>query len=147
MKPISTCFLLIALIGNVCCSQESSPKAKEAPKEEKAKAPDWLTHVDVQEANKLIKSKTPPIILDIRTDFEIKSGIIPGAKTANYYAKDFEEQVAKLDKEKPIMIHCRSGGRSKESLPIFKKLGFKKVYHMDGGILAWQKAGFPIDKE
>ena len=147
MKPITTCILLISLLGNVCCSQESTSPAKETPKEEKPEVPDWLTHVNAEEAKKLIQSKKPPTVLDIRTSFEVKSGVIPGAKTANYYAKDFEEQLAKLDKEKPIVVHCRSGGRSKESLPIFKKLGFKKVYHLDGGILAWQKAGFPIEKK
>ena len=146
MKPITTCFLLISLFGNIYCSQESSTPAKETRSNETSKESEWLTHVNAKEANELIQSKTPPMVLDIRTSFEVKSGIIPGARTANYYAKDFEEQVAKLDKEKPIVVHCRSGGRSKESLPVFKKLGFKKVYHLDGGILAWEKAGFPIEK-
>ena len=40
-----------------------------------------------------------------------------------------------MDRNKPVIVHCRSGGRSTESLEIFRELGFKNVYHLDGGIM------------
>ena len=51
-----------------------------------------------------------------------------------------------MDRNKPVIVHCRSGGRSTESLEIFQELGFKNVYHLDGGIMAWEKAGFALIK-
>ena len=139
---IPTYFILsMAFLISVCCSKET-PKEKESGKKE-----NWLTHVSAEEANNLLEKKPRPLVLDIRTPFELKSGTIPGAFPANYYDKDFEARIAKIERTQPIVLHCRSGGRSKESLAIFKKLGFQKIYHLDGGILAWEKAGYPIEKK
>ncbi|MFP6881875.1 MAG: rhodanese-like domain-containing protein [Roseibacillus sp.] len=54
--------------------------------------------------------------------------------------------MGKLDRNKAYLVHCRSGGRSTNSLGVWKKLGFKRVYHLDGGFLAWQKAKLPVEK-
>jgi rhodanese-related sulfurtransferase len=43
-------------------------------------------------------------------------------------------------------VHCASGGRSTHSLALFKKHQFQSIYHLDGGIKAWQKAGLPVEK-
>mgnify|MGYP001242343052 CR=1 FL=1 len=54
--------------------------------------------------------------------------------------------ITDIRRGKMVIVHCRSGGRSTRNLPVFKKLGFKKVYHLDGGILAWEKAGYPLTR-
>ena len=47
--------------------------------------------------------------------------------------KDFAKKLAKLDREKTYLMHCRSGGRSTASLPVWNRLGFKNVLHLSGG--------------
>ena len=130
----------LVTIGCAKDSDSSSSKKDSGSKE-------WLTHVNAKQAKKLLDKKPAPLVLDIRTPFELKSGTIPGAFPANYYHKEFEKRISKIERKQPILLHCRSGGRSKESLAIFKKLGFQEIYHLDGGILAWQKEGFPIEKK
>jgi rhodanese-related sulfurtransferase len=45
----------------------------------------------------------------------------------------------KLDKKKPVAVYCRSGMRSANAANILKEMGFKKIYNLDGGYLAWTK--------
>jgi rhodanese-related sulfurtransferase len=58
-----------------------------------------------------------------------------------FYASDFAQKIAKLDKNRPVMVYCAAGGRSASAASQFKKLGFAKVYDLDGGMGAWKKAG------
>jgi len=104
-----------------------------------------IHHVDAQQAEKLIADKKV-VVLDVRTPGEFKEARIAGAKNINFQATDFEQRIDELDKSKSYLVHCASGGRSTHSLALFKKHAFQSVYHLDGGIKAWQKAGLPVEK-
>ena len=92
-------------------------------------------NVSVEQAKTLMKKDIT--ILDVRTAQEVASGMIPKAIHIDFYATDFETQVSKLDKTKPILVYCRSGGRSENSMKVFEKQGFVKVYNLLGGYTAW----------
>lgn len=83
-------------------------------------------------------------VLDVRTQFECEDGHLPGALNIDFYGKDFKAQVGKLDKNKPWLVHCRSGGRSAAACKIMKKLGFTKLYDLAPGMNGWKKAGKPV---
>lgn len=85
-------------------------------------------------------------ILDVRTPEEWAEGTIKGATKINYHDDNFEQQVEKLDKKKPVYVYCKSGGRSSSAADILKKKGFKKVYNLDGGITSWREKGFEVVK-
>ncbi len=85
-------------------------------------------------------------LVDVRTPNEFKSGHINKSLNINYYDQDFSTQIAKLDKSKPIYVYCRSGVRSKYSSEILKKLGFKTIYNLKGGILNWNANKLPLEK-
>jgi rhodanese-related sulfurtransferase len=108
-------------------------------------APGAVKHVDPKEAEKLIADKKV-IILDIRTPNEFKTAHIAGATNIDFLAQDFEKRISLLDTNKAYLVHCASGGRSTRSLPVLKKHQFEFLYHLDGGIKAWEKAGLPVDK-
>lgn len=103
--------------------------------------------VSAQEAAALTAAyKDSPgfVILDIRTPPEFQSGHLPGAQLVDYYSRDFQERLKALDKEKMYLIYCRSGNRSGRALSLFSQLGFNRIYHMEGGVNSWIKAGFPL---
>lgn len=107
-----------------------------------------VVHVDAAKAAELLKSSGAEekesdkiVVLDVRTPEEFKEERIEGAKNVDFKAADFKEMAAKLDKGKPYLVHCRSGKRSTASLEVLKELGFTRIYHLDGGILAWMEAG------
>jgi rhodanese-related sulfurtransferase len=108
-------------------------------------AEDKVKHVDAEAAAKLIQAGEITI-LDVRTADEYSEGHLQGAKNADILSKDFATQLSALDKAKPILVHCQAGGRSTRALPTLEKLGFTTVYHLDGGMNDWLKAGKPVVK-
>ncbi|MBW1698412.1 MAG: rhodanese-like domain-containing protein [Deltaproteobacteria bacterium] len=86
------------------------------------------------------------VILDIRTPAEFNAGHIPNSILIDFYSKTFAEKIQQLDRTKTYLVYCRSGNRSRRSLELFKKLKFRKVYHMDSGIIGWKSEGLPIIK-
>ncbi len=110
-----------------------------------SQAEDAAKNVDPKAAQALIADQKATV-LDIRTPEEFAEGHIPNAKNVDFFSKSFRETLEKLDKDAPIVMHCQSGGRSGQALPIFKELGFTKVFHMNGGFSAWSKAGLPVAK-
>lgn len=99
-----------------------------------------------EKAQTLLSMKNPPQVIDIRTPEEFAKGHIKGAKLVNFSGRDFEKKLAELDPQKAYVTHCKSGGRSGKSLPIWKKLGFTKVYHLHSGFDGWKAAKLPIVK-
>ena len=109
--------------------------------------PNLAENISVQQAYELMRdhqSNTDFVVLDIRTPEEYAEGYIEDAINMDYYAADFEQQLDKLDKNQTYLVYCRTANRSGQAMPIFEELGFKTVYNMLGGIVAWQAAGYPI---
>jgi len=104
-----------------------------------------VTNVQADIAAKLV-AEGKVTVLDVRTAEEFAEGHIAGATNINFMAKDFAARVGKLDRDKVYLVHCASGGRSKRCLPQLKQLGFKQIYHLDGGFSAWEEAGKPVAK-
>jgi len=108
--------------------------------------PENVKHVNAKQAAELLEKHKDVVVLDIRTAKEFQEGHIAHAKNIDFYEKDFADQVEKLDKSKTYLVHCASGGRSTRSLPVFEKLNFKSIYHLDGGFKGWQRAGQAVEK-
>ena len=87
------------------------------------------------------KSTNKLIIIDVRTQEEYEKGHLSNAKLIDFFDDDFEKKIKALDKKLPYLIHCQSGGRSMKAFKLMKTLGFEKVFHLDGGILAWKSSG------
>ena len=78
-------------------------------------------------------------IVDVRTAEEFAEGNIPNAILIDVKKDDFLEQAtAKLDKERPVALYCRSGRRSVQAANLLTEAGFKNVANLKGGILAWK---------
>lgn len=89
----------------------------------------------------VLKSDKSVQLIDVRTPEEYKAGHLEGAKNIDFYSKDFAQQMAKLDKNKPVAVYCAVGGRSASATDKLKSLGFAKIYDLDGGIRGWTASG------
>ena len=70
------------------------------------------------------------VILDVRTDDEVRPGVILGAIQIDYYQKDFRRQLGLQDRNKTYYVYCHTGGgRSAETTKIMGEMGFENVYH------------------
>ena len=86
------------------------------------------------------------ILLDVRTPKEVAQGKIPGASVLNIYDENFERKLNFMQKDKPIYVYCRSGVRSVKASRILAGAGFTRIENVEGGIMAWQAAGFPTEQ-
>jgi thioredoxin len=125
-KLIINAFLLLTiLIGSFACNQKSNVSSLKYP--EITKLMD-LQGKDVQ-------------IIDVRTPLEFAEKHLHNAINIDYNGKSFDQDIAKLDKSKPVLVYCLSGGRSQESSKKFAEAGFKQIYLMEGGLLTWENNG------
>ena len=89
--------------------------------------------------------KKDGVLIDLRTPAETDKGIIAGAKLIDYTDKGFENEFAKLDKNKTTYIYCAGGGRSSDAAQYMKAHGFKKVVNLEKGFNAWKKQGLAVE--
>ena len=83
-------------------------------------------------------------ILDVRTPEEYADGHLSGSTMIDFYAADFADRIAALDRDTPYLIYCRSGNRSGQTRELMEELGFTDVRDLDGGIVAWADADLTI---
>ncbi len=83
------------------------------------------------------------VLLDVRTNEEFAAGHLAGATLIDFNAPDFQQKIRALPKDKTYLVYCRSGRRSKNACDQMRELGFPGLFDLQGGILAWQKAGRP----
>jgi rhodanese-related sulfurtransferase len=113
-----------------------------------AQAPAAAPHKDVtpDEAQKLIESNKDLVVIDVRTPEEFKAGHIAGAKNVSLLDADFDQKIKEYQ-GKPILLHCASGSRSARALTKMADLRVPEIYHMNGGMKAWQSAGKAVVKD
>ncbi len=122
-KLIFSIFSLILLSGTACTGNAQST----------------LT-ADQTEA--MLKKDATVQLIDLRTPEEInRTGMIQGARAINFYSQDFDAQIARLDKSKPVVVYCAAGGRSPQAAAKMSKMGFSKVYDYSGGMNDWKSRG------
>lgn len=97
--------------------------------------------VTVEEAKSLVESNVSLIIVDVRTREEYDSGHIEGAILIP--VSELESRINELSKEEELLIYCRTGNRSSNSVNILKANGYTKIFHMNDGIIVWIQAGYP----
>ena len=104
--------------------------------------------VQVLEVSKYEKKMTQPEVqlVDVRTPEEFSEGHLENAINIDVTADDFDAKVASLDKEKPVMVYCKSGGRSARASARLKELGFKTITDLEGGITNWKSENKPVVK-
>jgi rubrerythrin/rhodanese-related sulfurtransferase len=76
------------------------------------------------------------VLLDVRQPWEYEEAHLPGAKLMPL--PRLPEAYKELDPEKPTIVHCAVGGRSRVAAQMLSGLGFKEVYNLAGGIKAYQ---------
>lgn len=91
-----------------------------------------LTAKEVEQ--KLNEGKTLNIV-DVREDEEVAEGMIPGAR--HIPLGSIADRADELDKEKPYIMVCRSGGRSGRASQILEDKGFD-ITNMEGGMMSWE---------
>ena len=94
--------------------------------------------INAVEAKELIKNTPDLQILDVRTQNEISGGMIKNAIHNDLFKGGFVQRLESLSKDKPVLVYCRSGNRSRSACGILNKNNFETLYNLNGGYTQWK---------
>lgn len=83
-------------------------------------------------------------VVDVRTTKEHCSEAIPNSQNIDFNSPTFDEEVSSLDKNRPVLLYCKTGRRSAECAKKLENAGFVKIYDLQGGISRWKYEGFGL---
>ena len=83
-------------------------------------------------------------LVDVREPHEREAGHVAGSRHIEF--SRLSQEAASIDRDKPLVLYCRMGGRSSVALQAFKASGFD-AHNMEGGLLAWADKGLPLEPE
>lgn len=98
-------------------------------------------NISVEEAYSMYQEGA--FFLDVRETSEWNEYHAPG--TTHIPLDDLAARIHELPKDRPIVVVCRSGNRSKKGRDILLEAGFTQVTSMDGGLNEWRSLGYPIE--
>ena len=101
--------------------------------------------VSVAEFKKIAEADTTIFVLDVRTESEYVAARLNFTDDRISYDSLYHYlDLLPDNKETPIYCFCRSGRRSGIATEYLNSIGYKNVYNVTGGILAWRDAGYDI---
>ena len=109
-----------------------------------AEANKHVTNIPVSVAKDLF-DEGGYIFLDVRTAKEYKMGHIPGAIHIERGLLEFKINNQIPDKNAQIVTYCKVGGRGSLAAHTLVRMGYKNVINIEGGWVAWEKAGYPVE--
>ena len=75
------------------------------------------------------------VLLDVRTAQEYREGHLPKSMNIDWLQSSFATKAAKLPKNQPIYVYCRSGKRSASAAKWLMDQGFEQVINLSGGVM------------
>ena len=104
----------------------------EAPEEKSVK--NGIPQLSVKELKRRMDAGEDVYILDVREPYEYRIAQIGGMLIPQ---TDVPNRLAEIDREREIIVQCRSGVRSQRIAEFLKQQGYPRVVNLAGGILAW----------
>lgn len=152
MNKIVHSIVLFSMVSLMACGQEDKTSEAENKKQEKTnseviddqKEEDQVARVvDLNASDfKSIIDPAKGILLDVRTPEEVAGEHLEDASFIDVFDPKFTDKINMMDKSKEIYVYCKGGGRSSQAANILLENGFKKVYNLQGGIMAWNNEGY-----
>jgi hydroxyacylglutathione hydrolase len=83
-------------------------------------------------------------VVDVRERGEWEAGHIGGA--VNVPLGHLTDRIAELERDRPLVLHCQSGGRSSVAASVLRAHGFSNVINLTDGFTGWQRRGLPVER-
>jgi adenylyltransferase/sulfurtransferase len=102
-------------------------------KEERAMK-NGIPQLSVKDLKKRMDAGENLFILDVREPFEYQIANIGGKLIPQ---NEVPQRLAEIDRDREVIVQCKSGARSQRIAEFLKRSGYPKVANVSGGILAW----------
>ena len=97
-------------------------------------------NLNAKQASAYLSEHPETQVLDVRSAAEFGSGALPQAVNVSIGDKAFDEKLAQHDRDKPVLVYCAGGFRSRKAVDRLKQLGFKNIQHLHRGYMSWKPA-------
>jgi adenylyltransferase/sulfurtransferase len=97
-----------------------------------------MKEISVQELKAMLDAKEDFQLIDVRRKDEYEFANL-GGELIVLDTITKAENVAKIARDKKVVVHCRSGARSANAIQLLEQLGFDNLYNLKGGILAYAR--------
>jgi rhodanese-related sulfurtransferase len=82
--------------------------------------------------------------IDVRNSSEWEESRIP--RSRNFPLGRLTETLQQIPRDKPLVVHCQSGGRAAVAIGVMQANGFHDVSHLSGGFAEWRKQQRPVER-
>ncbi|BDG61195.1 rhodanese-like domain-containing protein [Caldinitratiruptor microaerophilus] len=134
--------VLVAVLAAGVWWRARGPGAPNTPGAAPSPAPAALENLSPAELEARLRSKDF-LLVNVHVPYE---GRIPGTDLEIPYDQ-LEQQASRLpqDRSAPIVLYCMSGRMSEIAGQTLIRMGYRNVSHLAGGMLAWNRAGLPLE--
>ncbi|HMM44570.1 MAG TPA: rhodanese-like domain-containing protein [Candidatus Macondimonas sp.] len=94
-----------------------------------------MQSVDVRRLSAWLGEAAPPLVLDVREDWEHAIAHLPG--DVHIPMGEIPVRCETLPRDRPIVVYCHHGMRSAQVVALLAARGFASVFNLAGGIDAW----------
>jgi rhodanese-related sulfurtransferase len=95
-----------------------------------------MKEISVEELKSKIDNKEDFQLIDVRETFEYEVSNLDGE---NIPLASVLLEKDRISRDKPVVIHCRSGKRSAQAIKLLENEGYDNLSNLFGGILAWKE--------
>ena len=124
--------LAILIVLCACPTMAEEPGLAEAPS------------ISATELHEQRQSGTAPVVIDVRTSEEYAAGHVPDA--VNIPFDQVADRIAEVDAPHGVALYCMVGPRARKGESALLSSGYTSVFHLEGGLAAWQAAGLPVER-
>lgn len=103
-----------------------------------------VNSITVQELGELLTNGQTIDLIDVRTPAEFQEIHVSIAKNLPLDQLSAANLAAGRDPNQPLYVICRSGARGSQACVKLLKAGIENVVNVEGGTMAWDKAGLPV---
>lgn len=99
---------------------------------------------EISPTEALARQQRGALLIDVREPDEWRAGHIPGSRLIPL--SELPQLLGELDRQQEIVLVCRSGNRSAQATLWLQQAGFSRVANLAGGMIAWVRAGLPVER-
>jgi rhodanese-related sulfurtransferase len=112
---------------------------------EKVSSTSDIELISAQKVHDAINNEDSLQLVDVRSEEKYKVSHLIGSQNICIENDDFDKKINSLYKDKPVYVYCKERSKSAKAAEKLKKLGFTKVYDLDGGIHSWEEKKLDLD--
>lgn len=102
--------------------------------------------IDVNELHAWMRRDDAPLVVDVRSDAEWRTGHMPGAIHIEA-GRITENAETRVPRDRPVVLHCSAANRATVGLSLMERLGYRDLILLDTGFGNWREAGYGVVNE